>query len=217
MRNRIIMQKLKAVIDFIALAAGIAALTCILFFPSGRVWSENLCIAAGITGAGYLAYAVFLFFFRKIEFDRKLICGNFLRKVICIVLLLPFTLTLVIGIFVSDPKEIAYEESLYGLDDDGVETLRERQTSPGLFWSVYFHFVDPGNQHMSSTRTGRGIAGLAAILGIFLLNGTKKDKGAQTRAEAIVFAKPLVTKCISSISPALLFIGSTSKPASWHP
>lgn len=171
MRNRIIMQKLKAVIDFIALAAGIAALTCILFFPSGRVWSENLCIAAGITGAGYLAYAVFLFFFRKIEFDRKLICGNFLRKVICIVLLLPFTLTLVIGIFVSDPKEIAYEESLYGLDDDGVETLRERQTSPGLFWSVYFHFVDPGNQHMSSTRTGRGIAGLAAILGIFLLNG----------------------------------------------
>ncbi len=42
---------------------------------------------------------------------------------------------------------------------------------PSLFWTVYMHFLDPGNQHMATTRGGRGWAALVAILGILLLNG----------------------------------------------
>ena len=51
------------------------------------------------------------------------------------------------------------------------ETISEKQVDPPLYWSVYFHFIDPGNQHMTTSREGRIFAALAAILGVFLLNG----------------------------------------------
>ncbi len=49
-----------------------------------------------------------------------------------------------------------------------IDTLAEE---PHLYWSVYSHFIDPGNQHMSSSDKGRGYAALVAIMGFFLLNG----------------------------------------------
>lgn len=45
------------------------------------------------------------------------------------------------------------------------------QTSPSIFWAVYYHFIDPGNQHMTTSQSGRGLSALIAILGVFLLNG----------------------------------------------
>lgn len=45
------------------------------------------------------------------------------------------------------------------------------QTSPSIFWTVYYHFIDPGNQHMTTSQSGRGWSALIAILGVFLLNG----------------------------------------------
>lgn len=45
------------------------------------------------------------------------------------------------------------------------------QTDPSLFWAVYYHFIDPGNQHMTTSETGRKRAALIAILGFLLLNG----------------------------------------------
>ncbi len=46
-----------------------------------------------------------------------------------------------------------------------------RQKSPSIFWAVYYHFIDPGNQHMTTSQSGRGWSTLIAILGVFLLNG----------------------------------------------
>lgn len=46
-----------------------------------------------------------------------------------------------------------------------------KHSEPSLFWSVFYHFVDPGNQHMAKTQSGRGFTAIIAILGIFLLNG----------------------------------------------
>ena len=45
------------------------------------------------------------------------------------------------------------------------------QKDPSMFWAVYYHFIDPGNQHMTTSSSGRGWSGLIAILGVFLLNG----------------------------------------------
>ncbi len=45
------------------------------------------------------------------------------------------------------------------------------QKDPSIFWTVYYHFIDPGNQHMSTSQSGRGWTALIAILGVFLLNG----------------------------------------------
>lgn len=46
-----------------------------------------------------------------------------------------------------------------------------KQEDPSLFWAIYYHFIDPGNQHMTTSETGRKIAALIAILGFLLLNG----------------------------------------------
>ena len=46
-----------------------------------------------------------------------------------------------------------------------------QQESPTLFWGVYYHFIDAGNQHMTSTKMGRAYAALFAILGVLMLNG----------------------------------------------
>lgn len=46
-----------------------------------------------------------------------------------------------------------------------------KQEDPSLFWAIYYHFIDPGNQHMTTSETGRKIAALIAILGSLLLNG----------------------------------------------
>ena len=45
------------------------------------------------------------------------------------------------------------------------------QEDPSLFWTIYYHFIDPGNQHMTTSETGRKGAALIAILGFLLLNG----------------------------------------------
>lgn len=55
----------------------------------------------------------------------------------------------------------------YKMPDPGISF----QTSPSIFWTVYYHFIDPGNQHMTTSQSGRGWAALIAILGVFLLNG----------------------------------------------
>lgn len=45
------------------------------------------------------------------------------------------------------------------------------QRDPSLFWTVYCHFMDSGNQHMAASETGRKRAALIAILGFLLMNG----------------------------------------------
>ncbi|MBO5865411.1 MAG: hypothetical protein J6Q73_05105 [Bacteroidaceae bacterium] len=50
-------------------------------------------------------------------------------------------------------------------------SITQEQTDPSLFWAIYFHFVDPGNQHMTTSATGRRTSAIVAVLGFFLLNG----------------------------------------------
>ncbi len=64
------------------------------------------------------------------------------------------------------------DSACYMRDADYVPVPVDREyKEPHLFWSVYFHFMDAGNQHMSSSQEGRSWAALAGILGVLLLNG----------------------------------------------
>lgn len=46
-----------------------------------------------------------------------------------------------------------------------------KNEEPSLFWSVYYHYVDSGNQHIASTEKGRKWATVSAIMGYIFLNG----------------------------------------------
>ena len=137
---------------------------------------ENLITSGAVLCSLYILRALYLWVIRP-KFDWHLHNGNFLRKVICIAVLTPCLLTSVIGcknLFgdasIKDSKEFVKEDALYKSDIDSCG-LKNKQTDPPLLWSIYYHFIDPGNQHMTSTQNGRGWAGLIAILGVFLLNG----------------------------------------------
>lgn len=53
----------------------------------------------------------------------------------------------------------------------GLDLKAMEQTGPDLLWSIYYHYVDPGNQHMTTTDKGRRFAILISLLGILLMNG----------------------------------------------
>ncbi len=96
-------------------------------------------------------------------------------------------------------KDLVYEENLYTNDNTETEifgtiisgntaekdgkagtilkqsnlpdSISKKQEDPSLLWTVYYNFIDPGNQHMTTTHRGRIISGIVATLGFLLLNG----------------------------------------------
>ncbi len=68
----------------------------------------------------------------------------------------------------KDSASYCYVKNVDQLPKDIVDKPSEE---PSLFWSVYYHYIDPGNQHIATTESGRKWAAVIAILGYFLLNG----------------------------------------------
>ena len=175
---KLLFEKIQKFIDWIAILIGSLALVSSIFGYGCIFGIRSVCLTkiAGIICIVYILYAAYLLMLRP-KFDWHLINGHFLRKVICISILTPCLLTSVIGCpnllsdaSIKDSTELILEDDLYQSIIDKTK-LKNKQTDPPLLWSVYYHFIDPGNQHMTSTKFGRGWAGLIAILGVFLLNG----------------------------------------------
>lgn len=174
-------EYIKKWFDWNAIIIGLLALCTYLFGPQDecQLFCDVLCYVAGCLGMVYIMYATWLWFKHRIDFDWHLINGHFLRKVICIVLLMPFSLTtllVVVNRFVSpvceSPKELVYDEKIYTPEDNGLDFIQDfQQESPTLFWTVFYHFMDAGNQHMATTKMGRACSALFSIFGIFMLNG----------------------------------------------
>ncbi len=178
----LIINYVKSIFDYASIICGIAILFLSICFPMNELYKVFGQIL-GIVGFVYIIYELYYIIFRRIDFDWELTKGRFLRKVICIVVLLPFSLTVLLSglsnhdnstpgrYSICSPKELVYDENLYANGDDISTDIRQKQESPNLLWAVYFHFMDPGNQHMTTSTVGRGWAALFAILGVFLLNG----------------------------------------------
>lgn len=70
--------------------------------------------------------------------------------------------------FDSTANEYYFFRTVDELPENIIDAKNEE---PSLFWSVYYHYIDPGNQHIASTEKGRKWAAAIAILGYFFLNG----------------------------------------------
>ena len=84
-------ERLMKYLDWVAIPTGLAALICNILLSNEGVEKNIscvLCTLAAILGGIYIAYAVILWC-RKPQFDWHLINGHFLRKVCCLVLLIP--------------------------------------------------------------------------------------------------------------------------------
>lgn len=162
-------------IEWISIPIGSVALVLALFGHD----IDSLTITAGALCLVYAAYLIYLWS-RRPKFDWHLIHGRFLMKVVAFILLVPSLITSAYTIHNAiqsskgcecySPKNLVYEENLYDTDyksDTGVAARKD----PSIFWTIYLHFIDPGNQQIATSQSGRGWAALIAILGIFLLNG----------------------------------------------
>lgn len=163
-------------LDPYALAIGIVAIIANLLISQDSAWvhfADATCYVAAVVGLIYVAYPICLYLFRRADFDWHLINGHFMRKVCCLVILTPFVLTVVGDIFFIDsPKEMVYEENLYEPAEQELPCdVRGSQESPNMFWATYYHFIDPGNQHMTTSKTARAWTVLIGIVGVFLLGG----------------------------------------------
>ena len=156
--------------DWLALLwGGVTLVMALLGF--GGDWLEWFVGIAASMAVLYMLYAIYLFW-RRPEFDWHLINGHFLRKVCCLIILMPLLFTAIAGCFIDSPKELIYDDNLYECGSVGLPCdIKQQQKNPNMFWGVYFHFIDAGNQHMATTGRGRAWSALVAVMGMFLLNG----------------------------------------------
>ncbi len=168
-------KSINDIFDWAVIIVGCITLILALFGVDDEVDDDFLkwsIVISFVIVLYHLVRVFVLFLFMRPLFDWHLINGNFLRKICCLILLMPFVLTGITAIYIDSPKELAYEDNLYECSDQGVPChIKHKQESPNLFWSTYYHFIDPGNQHMTTSQCGRGWSALIAILGVFLLNG----------------------------------------------
>lgn len=201
-------------LDILAIIIALSALICNLTPTKHECLNNTLCIIAGTIGFYYFATSVYIFFFNRPKFDWHLVNGNYLAKVVALVLLFPSIIASCFLLYNSCPKNskyspqnLVYDENLYSYNNAKTDTLGiakcelftdsvflnshnlelsdsiiiqknklpktiiSKQEDPSIFWTVYYHFIDPGNQHMTTSQSGRGWSALIAILGVFLLNG----------------------------------------------
>lgn len=135
---------------------GFGILSIILLSVFDCCWLNWVLIGLNaIIGGCYYYYAFSLWLCNKPEFDWHLINGAFLRKVLILVLLTPFIFALI--------------SLCCGQIGKGLVTNETAELTNPL-WGAYYHFIDPGNQHIAEGNT-TWLATIIAICGVFLLNG----------------------------------------------
>lgn len=119
---------------------------------------DTVCLLIGVAGIFFCGLFLLLCMFFPIARDRMLVKGHFTFSVILFVFFIPFIYTLIFKGFdiVSSSDLLSSSEGEY--------------KNASLFWDIYYHFVNPGSQHMA-TAHGRLFTGLIAVSGIILLNG----------------------------------------------
>lgn len=110
----------------------------------------------------------------KIRRDRVLVGGNYIPQVIIIVVLLPIIIG--IGCWIMNLTSEYLLGDVNGPNYGDVKMLKKITHSTfesflATLWSVYYHFVDPGNQHMTLGYLAAFVVAVISIFGIFALNG----------------------------------------------
>lgn len=158
-------------IDLVVLVVSLAVIVMSLFHPC--LASDIAACVLGLVGLIYLGSAL-RYFNNRIEFDLLLIQGNFLLKTIIVSVLLMYVLYLMIfclsfsSCYILTNASIASEA--FGGGNFASSIIGMSSERPSL-WTIFIHYIDPGNQHIALTQSARGFVGICAMLGVFIFNG----------------------------------------------
>ena len=179
--------------DWALLAGSVTLLFATIMF-AGTGFGRWGGLIGGIAGAFICGRYLTICLRRPIARDRMLVKGHFIMKVITFVVLIPFVITALVQIgnfgcellkgerWELKPTDLITSEEVAANQNDAntagiILAGQNNEDNSGsskerasLFWNIYYHFVNPGSQHLATSK-GRGLAGLIAIIGIILLNG----------------------------------------------
>ena len=117
-------------LDILAIIIALSALICNLTPTQHECLNNTLCIIAGTIGFYYFATSVYIFFFNRPKFDWHLVNGNYLAKVVALVLLFPSIIASCFLLYNSCPKNskyspqnLVYDENLYSYNNAETDTL----------------------------------------------------------------------------------------------
>lgn len=110
-------------------------------------------------GLKWLGRKIKYLFRRRVTIDRMLVQGKFTT-----VLRLLGAVLVLLGVFTVLLDVLGFEGST-------LFNSNSENTDSGLLWSVIYHFVDPGNQHMAQLGVARWIVLVVALSGCVILNG----------------------------------------------
>ena len=170
-------------IDYTALFFGVCSVLLIIFPKDGNLPCTWLTLIftfiSGIFGAIYVLSFICLWFFRRDIFDRYLVKSNYLLKVLCVVTFIPVTATMLWTAYeyASQVKDhgLSCLKCVPRIDENKIVKLDEKgdnnEEGAGLFWAIYYHFIDPGNQHMAVGKDMRFWLAIISVAGVFLMNG----------------------------------------------
>ncbi|MBQ0056727.1 MAG: hypothetical protein KBT20_03625 [Bacteroidales bacterium] len=140
-------------------------------------------IIIGIIGMFVWGYAIFCIFYKQIVVDRILSRSKYWYMVVilCIIALLPFSITTVAYFNNVQPYDILFYNNLYGTGTDLEQKVEykaeiqrkitEQAEDPSLLGTIFFHFRGIGGQYASGTPRGRVWAIWIGIIGTLLFSG----------------------------------------------
>lgn len=123
-----------------------------------------LCIT-GVLAITYIVYFVTFISVDKIRRDVILVKKNYWVWVMLLVIAVPFAFSWLMLLCNMSTAQLLDESNSYG-----VVYAEGDARAVSVLWSVFFHYLDAGNQHISSS-AGRALAAVLSICGIILFNG----------------------------------------------
>lgn len=112
-----------------------------------------------ILGIIWFVKHIIYIFRRRVSIDRILVQGKF-KSIVILFLMVYLLLIVTTGIF-----------HLFGVTGSTLFNETSSNINTGLLWTVLYHFVDPGNQHMAEPGFARIIVFVLSISGCIILNG----------------------------------------------
>lgn len=170
--NNKVIDVVSLIIGFLSIGLNLAIDegSCEIFKKLGDVLSI-LCFTVSLLYFG----ATFRLLYQKIEFDRLLVRGNYLLKIVTLVVLMPSFIAVSlwfirpgdVQVNIADNSNIERVEVLASPSDSAISTMPRYH----IYQKVFFHFMGKGDATKANDGIGRMCVAIFAILGTLFLNG----------------------------------------------
>lgn len=156
-------------IDCSIMVVSLLVLIVSLFYPC--LLFDIIGCVLGVVGLLYWS-SVFRYLHNSIDRDLLLINGYFLLKSVTVSVLTPYVIYFICFVLSFIPGMELSNMNLASEAFGGVDPYDHNMPHGRPYlWTIYFHYIDPGNQHMTNSLVARGIVGICSMLGVFVLNG----------------------------------------------